>query len=345
MADLNIIGNGFDLYHGLPTSYYYFACYLLANDETFYDELANMYGFSTGIMHQFSDEIERGIDDVGYWSNFECNLENVSSSWIEDTLQDDLELEEPDAVDLEIDRTEYVEKLQKYLEEWINSTVDIEQNYEIVKKRLKYKKLKLSDDDYFISFNYTHTLEKVYGIENVFHIHGEGGADGEKDELIFGHGNDQIINELKRKIRDYEGKDYDQSSRNRKNEYKSEAEVLSLLRKPVQICENSLRSILSNLNNPNKIIVWGFSLGDVDEPYIKLIHDKWPKCKWSFSYFSEADRERNRYISDKLGIDKLKWDEFELQNEKEKTILEEIIVHNRIKRFPTIIELMSLSAK
>ena len=53
---LNIIGNGFDLYHGLPTSYYYFACYLLANDETFYDELANMYGFSTGIMHQFSAE-------------------------------------------------------------------------------------------------------------------------------------------------------------------------------------------------------------------------------------------------------------------------------------------------
>ena len=33
MATLNIIGNGFDLYHGLPTSYYDFACYMLATDE------------------------------------------------------------------------------------------------------------------------------------------------------------------------------------------------------------------------------------------------------------------------------------------------------------------------
>lgn len=26
--NLNIIGNGFDLCHGLPSSYYYFGCYL-----------------------------------------------------------------------------------------------------------------------------------------------------------------------------------------------------------------------------------------------------------------------------------------------------------------------------
>lgn len=33
MANLNVIGNGFDLYHGLPTSYYYFACYILSTNE------------------------------------------------------------------------------------------------------------------------------------------------------------------------------------------------------------------------------------------------------------------------------------------------------------------------
>ena len=45
MATLNIIGNGFDLYHGLPTSYYDFACYMLTTDEGLYTELSEMYDF------------------------------------------------------------------------------------------------------------------------------------------------------------------------------------------------------------------------------------------------------------------------------------------------------------
>ena len=48
MPNLNIVGNGFDLYHGLPTSYYYFACYILSTNEKLYDELAEIiYVFLT----------------------------------------------------------------------------------------------------------------------------------------------------------------------------------------------------------------------------------------------------------------------------------------------------------
>ena len=70
MSNINIIGNGFDLYHGLPTRYYYFACHVLSQDEEFYDELAEMYGFTKGVMHQFIEELDRGIDDYGYWNEF-----------------------------------------------------------------------------------------------------------------------------------------------------------------------------------------------------------------------------------------------------------------------------------
>ena len=49
MSNINIMGNGFDLYHGLPTRYYYFACHVLSQDEEFYDELAEMYGFTKGV--------------------------------------------------------------------------------------------------------------------------------------------------------------------------------------------------------------------------------------------------------------------------------------------------------
>ena len=115
MSNINIIGNGFDLYHGLPTRYYYFACHVLSQDEEFYDELAEMYGFTKGVMHQFIEELDRGIDDYGYWNEFERKLGLLSSNWIEYSLQDELDLEYPDAVDLTIDRSSNVEKIQSLL--------------------------------------------------------------------------------------------------------------------------------------------------------------------------------------------------------------------------------------
>ena len=105
MANLNIIGNGFDLYHGLPTSYYFFACYFLKNFEEEYDQLASMYGISKGLYSHISEDLTRGIDDKGFWSQFEKSLGYIDSGWVEGSLLDDLDLEYPDlAVTLEIDR-------------------------------------------------------------------------------------------------------------------------------------------------------------------------------------------------------------------------------------------------
>lgn len=44
---LNIIGNGFDLYHGLPSNYYYYDCYLIEKDLEFYLELGEMHSVKT----------------------------------------------------------------------------------------------------------------------------------------------------------------------------------------------------------------------------------------------------------------------------------------------------------
>ena len=86
MANLNIIGNGFDLYHGLPTSYYYFACYFLKNYEEVYDDLASMYGISKGLYSHISEDLTRGIDDKGFWREFEKSLGYIDSGWVEGSL-------------------------------------------------------------------------------------------------------------------------------------------------------------------------------------------------------------------------------------------------------------------
>lgn len=44
MKNLYIIGNGFDLYHGLDTKYQTFAKYLAENDSEVYDLLLTYYG-------------------------------------------------------------------------------------------------------------------------------------------------------------------------------------------------------------------------------------------------------------------------------------------------------------
>lgn len=345
MSNLNIIGNGFDLYHGLPTAYYYFACYILSNDESFYDDLTDMYGFSKGVMHYISEDLDRGIDDVGYWREFEKHLGEIDSMWIENTLMDDLELEYPDAVDLDIDRTRYAYRIQSFLKEWINNSIDIGNNYRIIDKELGEKRLVFSAEDRFISFNYTHTLEKIYGVEDILHIHGEGSLYGIDEPLIIGHGNSTIIRELKDKIKEFDGDDYDQPSRNRENEYRSEVQVLELLEKPVHACIGSLMDFLKHMQEPEKIIVWGFSLSDVDEPYMVLIRNKWVNCKWSFSYYCQDDRIRNREMAKKLKLKKNQWEEIELRNEESYKITQEILRDNKITTYLTIQELLKQGRK
>lgn len=340
MSNINIIGNGFDLYHGLPTSYYYFACYILLHDEEFYDELASMYGFSKGIMHHVTDDLERGIDDCGYWNEFERRLGLISSSWIEDSLLDDLNLEYPDAVDLDIDKSDNVEKLQSLFEQWINETIDLEQNYQVVEKNIGAKKLSFLETDEFISFNYTHTLEEVYDMDNVFHIHGSGKLYGANEVLIIGHGNNQIIKELSKKIQKLDVDDFDQPSRNRKLECKSELEVLNALKKPVEYCMEDLRKYLDQLKPPEKIIVWGFSLCEVDLVYINEIRRIWPECRWSFSYFNDNDKERVKATAKQLNLNASQWDDFMFKNEFTTAIQDEILLLNKVDTYPRLVDLL-----
>jgi len=63
--NLNPIGNGFDLYHGSPSSYYYFGCFLIERDLELYEELSAMYGFRKGKSTGYpSDDFTYGVEDI-----------------------------------------------------------------------------------------------------------------------------------------------------------------------------------------------------------------------------------------------------------------------------------------
>lgn len=342
MASLNVIGNGFDLYHGLPTSYYFFACYLLANYEEIYDQLASMYGISKGLYSCISEELTRGIDDKKFWSEFEESLGTIDSSWVENSLLDNLDLEVPDpAVTLEINQPNIVEDIKDILFKWIRDTVDKDEIYEIVKKHLNSIYIQFDDADDFISFNYTHTLENVYGIDEVYHVHGECCNDNE--ELIIGHGNDKEILRLQNEISalDSDAQFY-QAANNRTQEYRFEKDILESLRKPVHECKKFLLRYLEYCREPDLISVYGCSLGEVDLPYLRLIHEKWPDVKWRFSYYSDDDIKRINATINQLGLKTEAPPIFKLKNPISSDIERSIIVKERIITYPTIDELLNM---
>lgn len=335
---LNVIGNGFDMYHGLPCSYYYFGCYLVSNYYDFYKEMSNMFGFSCEKFYEYHDT-ETCVDDM-FWRSFEEKLGELNPLWMEDSLLDDLGLECDDAIDLETPEVANSEEIKRKFCSWIYKTVNTKQNYKIINELIANNKCDFRDNDFFINFNYTQTLEEIYNIPyyKVFHIHGNCRIGDEECSLIIGHGNDENIVRLREDIEEIKNSYfylYNQASRNRLNEYECECSILEDLRKDVPHLISSLGSELDRRELMiDEIWIWGLSCGDVDKPYIEYLKNRYPNAKWKFSYFNEDEKEVRISYARELGLDEMKVDYFEFVNRNSNIILRNIIEENDIEEYP-----------
>ena len=321
---LNLIGNGFDLYHGLPSSYYYFGCFLAEHYFDFYKDMATMFDFTYGKSAGYprDEEIEICVDNV-FWSRFEEKLGLLNPLWLEESLIDDLGLEYPDdPVDIDIPEVANSHKIVEKFTEWIIKTVNTTNNYRTLNRMLGEDRLNIDIDDYFINFNYTQTLEKIYRIAEgqIFHIHGMCSLDGENSDLIVGHRNLKAIQRIKKQISDIEKETYylqSQAVRNRLNEYQAELDVLRDLEKNVDvICHNMDVQLRLNKIETDEIWVWGLSCGDVDIPYIEKLRDMYPSARWKFSYYNEEERDRRDKLIDELNLEEASTFEFKGTNAK-----------------------------
>ncbi|MBU3130278.1 bacteriophage abortive infection AbiH family protein [Clostridium tagluense] len=144
-----------------------------------------------------------------FWKDFESHLGEVDEFFIVDTHEDDLGLEYNDPVDIEMNEDNIAERLKQYFVHWVRDTLDKDENYDIIAKLMKEtdNRLTFNDDDYFLEFNYTHTLQRLYKISDdiIYYVHGECFGE-EDDELIIGHGDEYRINEIKELIEKFEEK-------------------------------------------------------------------------------------------------------------------------------------------
>lgn len=261
MAKLYIIGNGFDLWHGLPTGYDRF--YVFAKEML--DELENYYSFD--------------VAHVGLWCDFENSLGRFDwRSFYEAHDNTDVTAESfsrSKVYGLEDDLTEQadhlVEAIRESFREWIEG-IDIS---------VAEKKLAFPEDAGFITFNYTSTLQSIYGIsdEKVFHVHGR--AD-KFDALIFGHGETMD-----------EEPELDENGDSNRTMF-SDAEGAAkypfyALRKPVGEVIEKNRNLFDSVGHISEIIVVGHSLNTIDLPYFSKLAACAPNAQWLVCCYDVAD--------------------------------------------------------
>lgn len=175
MQTLYIFGNGFDIAHGIRTPYAAFREFLKENHESFLTTFESMYNIQPlddtepWYTKEAQERWDKSVINDLWWS-FE---EKIGHPDVEGMYDSAYSMVDTMPVDGIIDtmnvywREQYgfVDKLQKYVLEWLQ-TIDTSQ------AMCKKDSLINNRNDLFMSFNYTDTLEKVYGIKDVLHLHG-----------------------------------------------------------------------------------------------------------------------------------------------------------------------------
>lgn len=274
MKRLYVLGNGFDLWHGLPTSYCQF--YEYAKDTL--DDLADYYMFDLR-KHQPWHDFENALGHFDSDGFFDLHNEvDVTSDYFRP--RDIYGLE--DEITEQTDR--HVSAVRETFTGWVNQ-IDIS---------AAERKLCFPEDAIFITFNYTSTLQAVYGVEEerVFHIHGQA---QKYEELIFGHG--EIIVEMPEFDEDGE------STRDMFSDARSNSLYpLYALRKPVDEVIQRHSDYFENLADIKEIVIIGHSLNEIDQPYYTLIAKKAIGANWLVCCYSEEEEDCLRENLLKCGV-------------------------------------------
>lgn len=285
---LYVIGNCFDLHHGVKSSYHCYMEWLKENHKDDYQKIIDFYG--------------NKAEEYEWWNEFETNLgyfdirEKVEN-WAFLNQPNDKQLEDmkidvmAGAWDAQTEIDGIMSILKDSFHEWIDS----------LKPALSANKIVIdSQNAYFINFNYSLTLENVYNVPSaqILHIHGC----LNDDEYIIGHG--RTYEEVKEDAEPYIPP-FD-SNKDDPSEYgldaiddeitehtKTEAVNKTMeAAKPTDEIIKKNRSIFDQLSEVNKVCIYGLSFSSVDEPYLNhIISSVAPKAKLEASYYSLSDKE------------------------------------------------------
>jgi hypothetical protein len=259
---LYIIGNGFDLHHGLPTQYWRFKEYLERSDREVYDWVESYIA-----VDEEWAQLELALADLDT-ENLASDLNGFLISYSAEDWSDaghhDFQFE------VEKVATGLSGGLQQHFADWIRSIAMPERN------QVPQFITSLDRGASYLTFNYTCTLTKLYGIapDNILHIHGEG--EDETSDLILGHARAAASRPLL------------QGGLNEETDTRF-AEAMGILDeyfektfKPSAKIIEQQKPYFDRLKSVTHVIVLGHSLSEVDEAYfLALIEALQARPSWT----------------------------------------------------------------
>ena len=258
---LYIIGNGFDLHHGLKTSYADFRDNYAKKSFYLWNLLSDIYGES--------------IYDDMWWSDFEKMLGVVDYHHL---------MNSRNGTPLGFMKTRNLLKgsLPPLFGSWIKKIgCNVEPD----------NSLEIEADSMFFSFNYTLLLEKVYGAkeDNVWHIHN---SVKRPDDIIVGHDSDYRdlfvrMNNFKVKFSEELFRmDFAQMINN---------EVANGAKKVKERIVRNEERFYNQYSSIKHYVVMGFSLNDIDLPYIEKmveVNKSISDADWTLYCYKDGEYER-----------------------------------------------------
>lgn len=303
MSSLFIAGNGFDVAHGIPTQYSEFRSFIIQKYPEaleLRDEVVYLEDFGIIDPNEFAAEILLNAMDKAAgenWCNFEdalayINFDNkfpLPNHKENETDEEDQMLMQQYLLYMDMLTSGFINcsKIwQDLFRLWIKeiqSTID-RGNYQSKASLLKL----FSDPEMqFFSFNYTKTLQKLYGVKKVIHIHNRVGQ-----KLIFGH-------DKSGKVGLYQNMNYEDGP-NISSSFLDDM-VLSFkkdISSPMKKYANFFRSLNCNID---RVYSYGFSYGKVDRVYIKeIISHISENTLWLFTEHEAHNHEALRIKKIKL---------------------------------------------
>lgn len=276
---LFIVGNGLDLYFGLPTST---NCFCDKLKLQVVDDIADINAENLLDFYQrynvFWSEWEEGLADL--------NVEDLEQlcQIAPDYMSDSEEDREGTVLQVEDFFSSILSARDDALHEMIK---DAERMLESDQDFGKYnEQLFNSSNSYIINFNYTSTIESLFCLDKTvinYHIHGS----FEDDKLLFGYTDETLIKKYRKDLE--ERTKYDEQA----DPFivKQEDEVIEFYSENKKILQlKELEERFCHINRIDQVVVLGHSMAGVDSKYFELIERMFHPSEWTVSYYgSEPD--------------------------------------------------------
>ena len=313
ILELYIIGNGFDNHHGVDSSYFEYRMWLKENYEHIYWEIINLFGIDDE-----SKERKVLLDNRmhPWWKSFEISLGEIDLADIVDNCvyenypnfsSDEFRDRDYHAAefDAELKLSKLVSDIKSTFEEWISSLKAPDKN-----KRIHVNRA----NAYFITFNYTDTLESLYAVpkELICHIHGKA---NNNEELIVGHNKswedlEKLADNTPAPPEEYDDREKLEEWHSSHGDFITDQTRVVAVREYVNLQKDTHHIISKNkqmfnlLSDVEKIHVYGFSFSEVDICYIEeIVSVIPPQTPWEISYYSDSEMEYFSKVMQSLKVD------------------------------------------